>query len=235
MSALNRPIKSLPCRDATGQSVQVAVSVVPMSRVLVKLWAKFVQPLVDLNYQHTGTGIPDQKIRADVGWNWQHNHDWAAAHGMFLGPTRAMCVVIKQVGAPEFPIGMLTMVPRLNCNAFGVVRERGFSWYLSDAPFEVYQQVLKIPPVRGVASALLDCSIQSTLDIAGDGTHLLHADPRGGDKLIRFYRDTCRMVQLPPTNGSVTKVFRRQDDPEEYFHFDDAQARTYSAKYDPRR
>ena len=115
------------------------------------------------------------------------------------------------------------------------MRERGFGWYLSDAPAEAYRQVLKIPAIKGVAAALIDCSIQATVDAAGDTTHLLHADPNGGAKLIEFYRDRCFMVQLPSTNGPITPVFRRLDKPEEYFHFDDAQAKGYSANYDPRR
>lgn len=208
---------------------------VPMTRRLVGLWAKYVQPLVDLSYQHDGAGVSARKIRADVGWSWRRNYFVAALQGIALSPAQAMCLVVKQVGAPEFPIGMLTMVPSLSCNAFGVVRERGFGWYLSDAPAEAYRQVLKIPAIKGVAAALIDCSIQATVDAAGDATHLLHADPNGGAKLIEFYRDRCFMVQLPSTNGPITPVFRRLDKPEEYFHFDDAQAKGYSANYDPRR
>jgi hypothetical protein len=108
-------------------------------------------------------------------------------------------MVIKQVGSPEFPIGMLSMVPILNCAVSGNFCDLGFCWYLSDAPAEAYRQVLKIPPIKGVAAALIDCSIQATLDVSGDRTHLLHADPNGGDKLISFYKG-CNMTQLPATH-----------------------------------
>ncbi len=155
-------------------------------------------------------------------------------HDKCYRPTLAMCIVVKQAGAPEFPIGMLTVVPQLTCNALGSTRDRGFAWYLADAPGEVYRDVLKSPRVKGVATALIDCSLQATLEASGDGTHLLHADPNGGEKLVEFYGQRCRMTRLPPTNGPVTWL-RLTSSPTEYFHFDNGQSRAFCATFDARR
>lgn len=231
---LNRPIRSLPSRDASGNVVQVAISIVPMTRRLVSQWASVVQPLVDVNYQHHAPGLPPRAVRADVGWNWRSIYALASAQSWFLSPARAICMTVQPSSAPPFPIGMLTMVPQLPTTVHGVQRDRGFGWYLSDAPYEAYQQILRTAPVKGVAAALIDCSIQATLDCGSDGTHLLHADPNGGDKLVRFYRDDCKMTQLPATHGPITPVFRRAN-PAEYFLFNDVEAGAYSATYDARR
>ena len=235
MAVLSRPIRSLPSVDENGQTVQVAVTVVPITWGHIKLWETQVQPLVDRHYCHHRNDAPSGPgIRADVGWNWQTIYYYAAVHSLLYKPALAMCLVVKQAGAPEFPIGMLTAVPRLPCTAFGLTRDRGFAWYLADAPTEAYRDVLKVPPVKGVATVLIDCSLQATFDASGEGTHLLHADPRGGPKLTDFYIEKCRMTQLPTTNGPVTTVLRRGN-PAEYFHFDDDQAKAFCAAFEARR
>ena len=133
-----------------------------------------------------------------------------------------------------FTIGMLTMVPRLHTNALGLQRDRGFGWFLADAPAEAYVGILKCPKVREVASALLECGIQASKDSGQDGSFLLHADPSGGDRLKDFYRLNCRMTQLPPNGPPVTLVFRRGKT-DEYFHFDASQAAAFCQRFDPRR
>jgi hypothetical protein len=237
--ALNRPIKTLPSTDAVGQPVDISVSVVPMTLALAALWSRYVQPLVDANYQHDEPGALRQNVRADVGWNWNRILWLALGHTTtapvtLSGRALAMSIVVKPSNAPAFPIGMLTAVPQLMCNVFANTRHRGFVWYLSDAPAEAYRQILKTRPIKGVAPALIDCSIQATLDLTGDAAHLLHADPAGGDKLIDFYNDRCKMIRLPASHGPITPFFRRRN-ADEYFYFDHAGAAAYSAAYDLRR
>lgn len=59
---------------------------------------------------------------------------------------------------------------------------------------EAYEQFLGPPAVRGVAKALIDCTIQAALDEGNDG-----------------------------------------DRPDEYFHFNGADAQAFSSCYDARR
>ncbi|KOY00318.1 hypothetical protein [Pseudomonas nunensis] len=235
---LQRPIASLLASDASGTPFQVKVSVVPMTKALARHWHEAVQPIVDSHYSHDG--LASQKIRADVGWRWPNNLKLVAIHnyltqlpGNFSEKGKAMCVVLSK-GEQKFPIGMLSLVPKLHCNVQGVERQRAFTWYLSDAPAEVYEQLLCQPAVRGVAKALIDCTIQAALDEGGDGELLLHADPKGGRKLIDFYEAGCRMRRLSPRNGSITAVWRRGC-PDEYFHLSGSDAQAFSARYDARR
>lgn len=235
---LQRPIYSLPACDAFGNTFQVKVSIVPMTKALAKQWHEKIQPLVNSNYAHDGT--TSKKVRADVGWRWPTYLKLVAVHnyltrmpGNASEKGKAMCVVVSK-GEQKFPIGMLSIVPKLHCNVEGVERQRAFTWYLSDAPSEAYEQFLNQPAVRGVAKALIDCTIQAALDEGGDGELLLHADPKGGRKLIEFYGVSCKMRRLSPTNGSITAVWRRGR-PEEYFHFDGPDAQAFSALYDARR
>jgi len=233
---LKRPIRRLLSTNSAGGSVSVQVSVVPMTSDLIRLWMQKVQPLINANYQHSGPAVSNARmIRADVGWNWGTNLWLAKGHSVSApargsGPAVAMCLVVHPQRAPAFPIGMLTAVPLFNCAVHAVSRPRGFAWYLADAPKEAYQQVLKTNAVKGVAGALVDCSIQATGDVGSDMMHLLHADPNGGNKLESFYIK-CGMVQLPANHGPITPLLRRSR-PQEYFHFDHAGALGYSQGYD---
>ncbi|MNY00928.1 hypothetical protein D3C86_1334390 [compost metagenome] len=235
---LQRPISSLPACDANGNLFQVKVSVVPMTKALAEQWHANVQPIVNSHYSHEGA--TNRKVRADVGWRWPTYLKLVAIHnyltrmpGNASEKGKALCVVVSK-GQQKFPIGMLSIVPKLHCNIQGVERQRAFTWYLSDAPSEAYEQLLGQPAVRGVAKALIDCTIQAALDEGDDGELLLHADPRGGRKLIDFYESSCKMNRLSPRNGSITTVWRRGRT-NEYFHFNGAQAQAFSALYDPRR
>lgn len=235
---LQRPISSLLASDATGKPFQVKITVVPMTKALARQWHETVQPLVNRNYSHEGSS--SKKTRADVGWRWPAHLKLVAIHnfltqmpGNSSEKGKAMCVVVSK-GEQKFPIGMLSLVPKLNCNVEGVQRQRAFTWYLSDAPSEAYEQLLGQPAVRGVAKALIDCTIQAALDEGDDGELLLHADPKGGRKLIEFYQGSCKMNRLSPANGSITAIWRRGR-PDEYFHFNGADAQAFSALYDARR
>lgn len=234
------PIKSLLSRTPSGVKA-VPIAVVPMTAELVDKWHEFVQPLIDSNYVHWGPGTNSALVRADKQWNWHNNFTLLALHNtLYAGGSRihgegvAMCIVFRSPDeSEEFPIGMLTAVPKLHTNVVGQRRQRAFTWYLSDAPEEVYSKILGIPAIQGVAKALLDCTIQAALDDSHDGNLLLKADPHGGKKLEDFY-SKCGMRQLPNGHPPVTPVFRRFTT-HRYFYFLAYEAQAYCALYNPRR
>lgn len=235
---LCRPIVSLDSKDALDQPIQIVVTPKYMSERLVSLWRKYVQPLVDSNYVHAQRERDGLRVRADVGWKWQRILTLAKIWDAYAqmsnsGGSIALCMVVELEDFGDFPIGMLTVVPGFESNAFGQTRCRSFAWYLADAPKEVYSDLLRRHPVKGVAHALIDCSVQAGLDAGDDGALLLHADPRGGARLQGFYRESCGMTPLPMSEPRISRL--RFAPSEEYFHFDAAQAKLYSARFDHRR
>lgn len=240
-SALNSPIKVLPfASTAANGGTNIQVRVTDMTIGLAIRWHTRVQPLVDGNYGAASSASPGQRTRADVRWDWRQIlglsklYSAAALALPGSGPAIALAMVVDTGPTGWFPIGMLTTVPRLFTNALGLQRDRGFAWYLADAPYEAYTDILKCPRVRDVAAALLDCGIQACKDQGYDGAFLLHASPTGGERLKDFYRVRCRMTQLPPNEPPITTVFRRGPT-EEYFHFDAIQAGAFCQQFDPRR
>lgn len=223
-------IRRLPTFES---SSDMKVKVVPMTVRLAKIWHRHVQPLIDDNYRlssQQGT----RPIRADVGWNWIRWRNVAGLHNITKalgghGPALTMCIVVNTEGTGEFPIGMLATVPALKCTVFEENRDRGFGWFLSDAPRELYTK-LGAPAAKMVALALLDCGIQATIQSGLDGAFLLHAAPEGGDKLLRFYTEKVRMERLPSNEPPFTPIFRRSKS-NEYFYFDDVGATHFCSQF----
>jgi hypothetical protein len=200
MPALETPIRTLPCTDG---NQDVLVDIEQMTWEHVNLWHTFVQPLINLGFQHWHAGLPAQDARADVGWDWALNYALVLLHnsatyipGNKSGLARALTLAVTTTGGDQIPIGMLTVVPRFRCDVGGAVQDRTFAWYLADAPKVFYTDVLKVVPVKGVATALLDCAIQTGFDAGQSGETLLHADPNGGEKLTNFYLTHCLMRQV---------------------------------------
>ena len=236
-NALQNPVTMLPVDSGTtiGQT-HVCVAVRGMTWEHVNVWHTLVQPIINLNYQHWSPDVPSDDARADVGWDWGFNYSLMLLHntctyipGNKSGPARALTLVVSTETGEEIPVGMLTVVPKFQCDVGGAARERTFAWYLSDAPKSFYTDVLGVDPLKGVAKALLDCAIQSGLDAAADGATLLHADPNGGTKLKEFY-SRCAMQQVQLTNGPISMLRRTHVD--QYFFMDSAAAKNYCSNLD---
>ncbi|RDU97624.1 hypothetical protein DWV00_17250 [Trinickia dinghuensis] len=207
----------------------------------VDFWHDHVQPIIQNHYVKWEDGangpVPGIGIRADVGWNW-HFYFWLAKRWNTVRPVArrdrravAWCLVVLGEDGKQLPIGMLTAVPAYASPYVDDDSELGFVWYLSDAPTEHYLQ-RGMPRVSGVASALLDITIQSRLDFVSDAAIFLHADPAGGTKLLEFYEDKCGMSRIwhDKRISSVRSVKAG-----EYFAMTDAKARTFASKFDPQR
>lgn len=238
---LKNPIKYLAIDHPERGLLDVEVAIVPLAIEHIWKWSTFVQPLVDHYYRQADEKKhPQRLVRADVKWNWWQIASLATLHNSTTrlpqnqsGKAKGLAVVLEGTEMGAFPIGMLTVVPKFYCNAFGAYRSRGFTWFLSDAPTELYTNYLKTDPIRGVATTLVDCSIQTALDDGEDGTLLLHADPNGGQGLLDFYLKRG-MNRLPVDGGPISILWRRKNS-HEYFHFDSNEAADFCKKNDHRR
>lgn len=241
MSPILNPMTSLLNRLSSGERKAVPIAVVPMTEALVDQWHYFVQPLINDNYIFWKKDADPKVVRADKGWNWHDNFAYMAVHNTLYengdkrhGEALAMCIVFRSPdGLQEFPIGMLTAIPKLYTNVMNHKRARALTWYLSDAPDEVYEEILDIPIIQGVAKALLDCTIQAALDDHQDGSLVLKADRHGGMKLHDFYT-RCGMTRLPKWHPAVTPYFRRFGT-RRYYYFSDIEAQAFAHDFDVRR
>jgi len=233
-----KTVKRLPLDSAAPEEVVVDLRMMTWSDVTA--WHTIIQPIIDATYSHWTPGEDEYKVRADVGWDWSANYSLVLVHNLARllpnnasGRAFAMSLVVLTDDDEEIPVGMLTAVPEFQCQIEGVSGTRAFAWYLSDAPREFYTGLLGVAPIRGVATALLDCAVISGISAGGNGETLLHADPRGGPKLQEFYRKKCGMKQVKMENGAISLVRRFNTD--QYFYMDPATAIIFTSKLDHRR
>lgn len=238
---LKNSIKRLPCVNSGGlPNEEVVIQVKKMSWHDVNLWYTLAQPLINKNFQHCTNALSAQDARADVGWDWSLNFSLVLLHntasyvpGNKSGPAHALTIAVTTVEGVQIPIGMLTVVPRFFCHVEGVKQDRTFVWYLADAPRAFYTDVLCVAPVKGVATALLDSAVQAGIVSGGDGSTLLHADPKGGQKLTDFYVNRCSMRQVSVQNGPLSFLRRRHSD--QYYFMDAMGAQRFCAQFDRHR
>jgi len=226
VALIKSPIRSL--NHSGGEAFPV--NVVPIDERHLAYWENKVQPIIDNKYVIASKSSAGKVVRADVGWNWRRLVLLARLHNTLgrwgvHGKAHAMCMVIEFENDVQVPIGMLTTVPLFSSNISGVKKHRGFGWFLSDAPKELYAKIGQ-PRANGVAMALIDCGIQAALDRGGGGEFLLRASPDVGDKLIDFYMKRMGMMKLKKEDGPISRIWRRCH-ADEYFCFDDIKAQAF--------
>jgi hypothetical protein len=208
-------IKSLPFQN---MPEAVDIKILPLSWELANRWHTEVQPIINKNYQHWAPGCQERLVRADVGWSWPrikalrllHDVGHVASLTTF---TKELCVTVEFEGK-DFPIGMLTLVPKYKCNVerWGF---KGYMWYLSSAPQEVFIDTFRDDIIGGVAKTLIDCAILASYNEDGDGSLLLHADSKGGIVLHKYYIKN-KFKQVPEKNGRITNY--RWRNRTQYYH-----------------
>lgn len=227
---LPNPIRRLPFKCEDGTLNTANLQIVPMTQSLVEIWMQNVQPIVNAEYQHSAPDVDEKLVRADVNWDWNqyfsfHRLGNAIERTTMIGanfaPTIALCLVVETLEGDLFPVGMLIAHRSFKCTVRKVKRRRLFTWYLADAPSEIYGGALlpEQPRLQGVAKALIDTSIQISLASGFGGEILLHACEKGGAKLIKFYRDGCRMIQLD-SSDPIISFFRANQARDRFFYMD---------------
>jgi hypothetical protein len=217
--------------------LSLPIEIVPLTLEHASYWDTKVQPIIDKKYRLSNDNnrgaLP---IRADVGWNWKRWIYLSWLQSVFQPKNRAVgyALVAQAPSQKMVPIGLLLCVPGFECKVDEAVDNRNLIWFLSDAPREVFSQMVPCqpPPVK-LAQVLLDTAIIGAAGLRNTKETILHADVGGGEKLIMFYETICGMVRLPLDNGSISKM--RTKDVDRYFYFNEVSAKRYSGRFDELR
>ncbi len=206
---------------------QRRIRIQPLNTYLATKWNDEVQPLI--------RKLPASEVRADRKWEWLRSWRlgrWFDTVGVGnLGAASFWCITTPEA-TPDVrkrgcPVGMLYIVHRFRPSY--TADRPAFVWLLTAAPDAAYAHY-GIPPLS-LGKILLDTAAQVSLAVEADGHTLLHADPLGGDALIRFYGSKCGMSQLP---GDIKiSVLRKNDG--RYFEFAPSAAKAFAAAFDPDR
>ena len=179
---------------SSGDEAELCVSRLTAHHVL--WWHGHVQPVID-----------EDPARVDQGWNWLLYASFSAIAGTVLHRSPVgYCVGLVQGGrfVPCALAQLLGRYPALNDND-----QRGsFTWFLTTAPRSAMLDIAAygltedhLPKRLGTIT--LDVAVTHSINHGGRGRMSLHADPKGGEQLLQWYRDMGMLVlpedrRLPP-------------------------------------
>jgi hypothetical protein len=179
--------------------VELAVST--MTDGHVELWDKQIQPAID--------GLQ----RTDSGWRWPRIFS-LTKFAIGQRPS-AFAVCVTSSTGEEVPCALVQLVGKYAA-ADDRAKHGVFLWYFANAPVEALQRLLppdKVPKMLGTVS--LDVAVTHSFKERLEGRTSLHADPKGGDSLFKWY--TSRgMTNLPQTAPKLS-LFRNNDG--RYFYY----------------
>jgi len=186
----------------------------------------------------------DSLDRADKNWNWPFRiFNVTRLTAETLGQMPAALVAGVECTSPPhvMPCVMSLLVekyPDLHDHS----RESAFLWYLSPAPDQFFLEgrgraLSAIPQRRALMRIGMDMAITASYNAMRRGRLGLHADPRGGEALARWYRGPeGRMSNLPATQPlpvGLRRIIMRNDG--RYFYHDENSAFAISRELDTLR
>lgn len=189
-----RFVRRAPTRD--GGTLALRVS--PMARSHVVWWQARVQPVIDADPQ-----------RVDNGWNWMLYAPFTTLYGTVLAraPVGYTVGIVDGAGGRFLPCALTLLLGRsqaLDDHA----RRSTFTWYLTTAPDTAllglgeYGLTEEHLP-RRLGTIALDVAVTHSLNHLARGRVGLHADPKGAEPLLEWYRKRGMTVlpaerKLPP-------------------------------------
>jgi hypothetical protein len=220
-----RFIRSLPVDRSGGR---IGVRVAPATQAYAWWWHANIQPKINSFGAASKTDV--EGPRADAGWIWP----WilaATSLDVTQGP-RAFCVLVEGAGPNGFvPCTIIAMVR--NVRAIDAPRARSaFLWYVASAPKDLLRPFVSKPPGM-LGKAGLDVALCEAFRARREGRLALHADPKGGDELMKLYTD--RHMLAHPKGAPLPFFVRGNVSDGRYFYYTPELALVALADHDPYR
>jgi len=184
------------CRAPTKGGGEVELRVAHLTLEHALFWQARVQPVIDSDPE-----------RVDQGWNWLLYLPFSKLTGKVLQQSPVgYCVGIVATDRDYFiPCALLQLLgryPALNDHD----EKCAFTWFLTTAPRaaltgldEYHLSEDRVPKKLGTIA--LDVAVTHSLNHGGRGRTGLHADPKGGDRLLDWYQR--RGMKVLPTDRQI--------------------------------
>lgn len=182
-------VTDMTARDAIWWDARVQPTIMGISDRADQLW--LWSSLLPLT--HLSQMAKGRRCRPLVIWT-------AADNGRFV--RSALCIAIERY-------------PHLDVTG---PREAHFVWFLAVAPDSVLQG-LGISSPASLGQVALDCAMVLSLNAGLGGRIGLHAAPGGGSRLLTYYLNTCRLLQLHSTAALPRSIKKANDG--RFFYTDD--------------
>lgn len=173
--------------------------------------------------------------RADQHWSWPDLRLWMPLLQLVQWRRcRALVALLQSDKGFAVPSAMLFMIERYPSVDSDVPTKSVFVWYLTTAPTDGLE-ALGVREAPSLGRSCLDAAIVTSQNLGQNGCIWLHADPLGGDRLLRFYKSDCRLMPLPETAVLPTLERRLQGNDGRYFFTDARRAEELTSEFDPFR
>lgn len=184
----------------------------------IQWWIDHVQTHIDHRMPHC----------TDYGWRWKRHFAIVSTIERRQDPAGLAVVVPDHPRERPLICGILLLARNY---VYPVERDKSaiHVWYLSTIPPELiiaggYYGPFGMPKQLG--QILIDVAVTESYRKGHEGRILLHADPKGGDKFMRFYQDTCGMSR----DMGAQPISRIRYNDGRYFYFTEEQASQFRAR-----
>lgn len=217
----------------TSSGGQLPIRIVKMTREHANWWD-----------QHVQRKWIDSLDRADKNWSWPFRiFNLTRLGALAFGQAPLALVAGVECASPPH---LLPCVMSLLVEEYPALqdpnKDSAFLWYLSPAPDEFFtsgrgKEIAAVPERRILMRIGMDMAITSSYNAMRRGLLGLHADQKGGDRLVKWYEGPeAGMIALPrdhPLPPGFRRLVVRNDG--RYFYHDEASAFAASSELDSLR
>lgn len=197
----------------------IDIDIVEADTKHAKIWHNFVQKPY----------INKDRERVDFGWNWIIYSRWFRKVSTFLNQKPVLYFICTKKNDNVVPLGMV-----LVANNYPWIKDptlkSSFIWYLTTAPVEFLKEHLSDSEIPHISEVTLDVGITASYHNLNKGHLGLHADLKGGEKLLNFYR-RCKLQTLEKS-AKLPKGRSFKGNDGRYFFYDENTAFSVSSKLD---
>jgi hypothetical protein len=177
-SLMNRPYNSLLVLPSDQGPVPTAVRICDSEEA--RRWDAEIQPRIALD-----------KKRADANWLWYRNYTWCRTIENLLKRDVVYAQYLLNGTDPITKTGGVLIPAGQAIYSLGYPfpgdknKKCVFIWFLTATPKDILEEH-QLPKVK-MLNPLLDLAVQISVFTGHEGRIALHADPMGGERLIRSY------------------------------------------------
>jgi len=136
--------------------------------------------------------------RADRFWSWTGLRIlFPLAQSFRKRRCRALSILVENASGQGVPAGMVLLIEAYPWPfPLGAASPRStFLWFLASAPTDSLRKLgVADPPSLG--RILIDTALVTSMGLGHEGQMWLHAAPGGGEKLLNFYVDMCKLRKM---------------------------------------
>jgi hypothetical protein len=136
--------------------------------------------------------------RADRYWSWTGLRIlFPLAQSLRKRRCRALSILVENASGQGVPAGMLLLIEAYPWPfPLGAASPQStFLWFLASAPTDSLKKLGVVDP-PSLGRILIDTALVTSMGLGHEGQMWLHAAPSGGEKLLGFYVDMCRLRKM---------------------------------------